>query len=389
MKKTKNKLAFLVLSLSAISLACCDNNAPEEKCPPHNYGEWVVETEATESAEGKRSAECSKCHKKKTETIPALGFERTIIFKNAAGTEISNTKVRSIDKIEKPADPTAPEGMVFYGWANVKNGGQIWNFDDKILGLAAFDAEFEPVFVPANVNPQYLEGELYSEIVNKKDDKGNKVGWKGATYSGGAQGAQLIYKDKGSELGSGCHINSFNYYRDTVSDKDVLGTAPDEKDQKTYDPAGENIGYFVHFNYEKGNTFVWNINSDKAVSDATIFMRISAEYGLLDTTTKLQTLTFSDSEFPLKVNDTKLEYGTIKITNIPPSGNSILPMQDYLVGVNVSLKEGANTITLAVDNDKQILGTVFATAPCFDCLKIYTSATITWEEADPLNLLAK
>ena len=393
MKKSKSKLALMMLTLGALTMAGCGETTGEtggdDEHHKHEWGAYVVETAATELLEGKEVKTCITCGKTSDRSIPALGFERTIVFKDANGTVIDTQKVRSVNKITKPADPTAPEGQVFYGWKNVKNGGQIWDFDDDVLGLAAYDAELVPVFVPANMKAQYLEGELVGDIVRHLNAAGDKeIGWHGATYSGGADGAQLIYVDEDKELGSSCEIDPVKCYRNPTNQEWVVGDAPDGVDQLTFNPKADNMGSFVHFNYTKGNKFVWNITSDKAVTDATIFMRIGAEYGVQDSATNKTTTTFTDAQFPLKVNGTKLDYGTITMTNIPDIGK-FLPMQDYIVGVNVALNEGANEITLEVANDDSIMGTIEATSPCFDCLKIYTSANITWNEADPVGLLRK
>lgn len=52
---------------------CLDQNCQQvQNKARHNYGEWVVEVPATTKDAGNRYAECSDCHYKKTESIPAL-----------------------------------------------------------------------------------------------------------------------------------------------------------------------------------------------------------------------------------------------------------------------------------------------------------------------------
>jgi len=309
MEKSKKTLGLLALALSALALTACPPPPEENKCPPHDYGEWTVKTEATETRDGEKVATCKKCGKEKSEKINRLGFPYTVTFKDAEGNVISSETKRSIEKITKPADPTAPAGKVFYGWKNVKNGGQIWDFDDDILGLVSQDSEFVPVFVPANMNAQYLEAELEPTIIAKP--------MYGATYSGGASGQQMIYIDRDREYNSTCEVGEFKYYSPAGTDQIVVGDAPAGVEQKTMNPKTLNMGAFVHFNYKKGNVLTFNIESSAAVDDVMLFASFSSEYGKEDPTTYDKISTFTDEGFKVSVNGTRLEYDKITMHNIP------------------------------------------------------------------------
>lgn len=378
------------MSLGAISLAGCSNNGegsktpnPDEKvpCKKHTWGDWVRTEEPTEGKDGKEVATCTVCGATKDQKVPALGYLQHVTFKNADGSVLKEEDVRSINKVTKPADPTAPEGQVFYGWKNVKNGGQIWNFDDNTLAKPQADIELVPCFVPANINPQYLEAEL-APVIQANG------GIDGATYSGGAKGKQFIYEDSDKALGSTCEIEPFKYYLDNTTLEPVIATddtAPQGASLTTVDPKGKNSGYFIHFNYKKGNTFTFKINASKAVDDAVIFGRFSAEYGKSNDRGEL-TCSFSQTSYPISVNGNPLQYGTVTMHSIPDIGN-FLPFQDYFLGANVSLKQGENVITMVVDNEDTLNGTIASTAPCVDSIKVYTSAALTWGEADYTNLI--
>ena len=372
MKKRNSLFSLSVLALSALALTGCG----DEKCPPHEYGEWTVKTAATETKDGERVAKCTKCGKEKTEKIDRLGFEYTITFKDADGNVISTEKKRSVQKIEKPADPAAPAGKVFYGWKNVNNGGQIWNFEDDTLALVAQDSEFVPVFVPANMNPQYIEAELEPNILNMS----------GATYSGGAAGQQMVYIDRGHEYGSTCEVGEIKYYKPAGSDNPVIGDAPAGTEQKTLNPKASDMGAFVHFNYKKGNTLTFNVESSAAVDDVMLFASFSSEYGKEDPKTYDKISRFTDEGFKVTVNGTRLEYGTITMHNIPAIGD-FLHFQDFLLGVNVSLNAGPNTITMVVDNEDGYSGTLPSASPCIDSIKLFTTSTITWNEANYVNII--
>ena len=378
MEKSKKTLGLLTLALSALALTACPPKVVPEKCPPHDYGEWTVKTEATETRDGEKVATCKKCGKEKSEKINRLGFPYNVTFKDAEGNVISSETKRSIEKITKPADPTAPAGKVFYGWKNVKNGGQIWDFDDDILGLVSQDSEFVPVFVPANMNAQYLEAELEPTIIAKP--------MYGATYSGGASGQQMIYIDRDREYNSTCEVGEFKYYSPAGTDQIVVGDAPAGVEQKTMNPKSSNMGAFVHFNYKKGNVLTFNIESSAAVDDVMLFASFSSEYGKEDPTTYDKINRFTDEGFKVSVNGTRLEYDKITMHNVPAIGD-FLKFQDFLLGVNVSLNAGSNTITMLVDNEEGYSGTLPSASPCIDSIKLYTSATITWNEANYANIV--
>ena len=249
-----------------------------------------------------------------------------VAFKDASGADIS--PVSYVDRgsaLSKPADPAAPSGQAFYGWMNVKNGGQIWNFDNEYLNQVMDDVEFTPLFVAAGLQSQYFEAEQCRDITEfapqlddegnqKKDDNGNLlwVEMPGATYSGGAKGGQLIQPD---------------FYVDGKSE---------------------------------------------------LFMRLSGEYGLLNEENEL-TYSFTDEMFQVKVNDEALSYGKVALHNL--IDKEFIPFQDYLVSAAVSLKAGENIIQMKVNNHDSLNGTIAATSPCVDCIKLYSSSTLTWPDA--------
>ena len=65
----------------------------------------------------------------------------------------------------------------------------------------------------------------------------------------------------------------------------------------------------------------------------------------------------------------------------------VLPFQDYFLASNVSLNAGNNVITMVVNNENSLNGTIASTAPCVDSLKIYTSANLSWPEATLTNII--
>ena len=121
---------------------------------------------------------------------------------------------------------------------NVKNGGQIWDFEAEDLKGVFEDVELKPLFVDASLKVQSLEAELCPAIT---EDHGGQ-GMEGATYSGGQAGKGLIQEDENSA-------------------------------------AKASNGYFVHFLYVQGNTLTWKLNASAADTNVTLFARFGAEYG--------------------------------------------------------------------------------------------------------------
>lgn len=280
--------------------------------------------------------------------------------------------------IEKPADPVAPEGKIFYGWKNVKNGGQIWDFDTEYLNKVMDDVELEPLFIEEH-QVQLLEPELCPSITEDNDGEGMK----GNTYSGGNQGKGLIYKDVDKQYNV-TTISHVDYYKTSFAPielDDPDAALYDDKVQKSRD---FDYGAFVHFLYVNGSTLTFEVEVSEAATNVPLFGHYSAEYGLTNPRTNEITDTFNDQEFTVKVNGTRLEYGEICIRNVIYM--SYIPFQDYYIG-SVNLNKGKNIIEFKVDNTRILNGTIQSSAPCFDSVKLFTSSTVTMTNAKGTNLI--
>ncbi|MBQ3042494.1 MAG: InlB B-repeat-containing protein, partial [Clostridia bacterium] len=131
-------------------------------------------------------------------------------------------------------------------------------------------------------------------------------------------------------------------------------------------------GHYVGWMYKEGNTLTFNINSDKAVSDAVLVLRLSAEF---------YDMTFSPSNYTVSVNGTALNYNAIEMTNVPIQGsNQYKAFANFTISTTVQLNEGANVVQLVISNADRLgeSGTMYATAPLTDCIYIYTDAQLTW-----------
>lgn len=129
---------------------------------------------------------------------------------------------------------------------------------------------------------------------------------------------------------------------------------------------GASGGYYVSYAYVNGFTLTFEFDSDRAVDDATVVLRISTE--------SQNPMVLSDEQYLVEVNGTAVAYDGINLGPVPSGGKA--PFGDYVTIEGVSLVEGYNTIKLITNNDIGMGGTMYATAPMVDCIKIKTSAVL-------------
>ena len=102
-------------------------------------------------------------------------------------------------------------------------------------------------------------------------------------------------------------------------------------------------------------------------------MRLSGEL--------LETIELTDEEFLVKANGDKLNFDKIVIDEIDTDMSNEVKreFQDFYVTTPVSLVEGENIITLTVNNSKKMVGAIGCTAPLIDCIKVETTAELSWD----------
>ena len=286
----------------------------------------------------------------------------TVTFDGVSDAALATQYVNRGETLNKPADPAAPSGKTFYGWRSKNNGGQIWDFEDDKLKLVMQDLEFEPLFIDSSLQAQALEGELCPNILSMK----------GATYSGGSQGRGMTARDSHSPTNENPLKASGNYIWDENQEAHFATDADDQA--KTF-------GGFVHNMHIEGNFLEWNFTASEAASNVIIAMRLCAEYGLDGQDGEL-VCGINDEKYQVLLNNEPVKYGDLNIHNV--IFNKYFTFQDYVINTNVSLKAGANTLkVIASNHDFTGSGnSLVAQAPVFDCFKLFTSSTITWDEAD-------
>jgi len=164
-------------------------------------------------------------------------------------------------------------------------------------------------------------------------------------------------------------------YSNTLSETELITQAINKETYELLD-AGASNGYFIMGLYVPGIFITFNVVSDRAVTDATLILRISFE---------VQYVELSDDDYLIKVNGVKQNYNALSLVIDETNGIKagvmdyfMLPFTDLIVIEGVSLKEGVNTIDLVTNNEFALAGTAKATAPAIDCIKIIAKADLTW-----------
>ena len=234
-------------------------------------------------------------------------------------------------RISDPGEP-ARDGYFFSGWFSDADFTESYNKLKKYSGDVTFYAKWLKKYTFEAENTQL------TDLDPDEDDTCNVVGQKlGQSYSGNVAGTGLI---------NGCECEASG-------------------------------GKYVTNLYYNGAFIEFVINSDKAVDDAILYLRLSGEF---------TTISLTDKTFLVTVNDEAIAYGSIELvggTTDDLTSAARRTMTNHGMG-NISLKAGENIIRLTVNNsEKQFAtGTMDAAAPMIDCIMIYADADLTMEEFD-------
>src|SRR5690606_28957956 len=127
--------------------------------------------------------------------------------------------------------------------------------------------------------------------------------------------------------------------------------------------------FFLSYLYSYGLFIDFVITSDRA-TQATLILRFSAE--------QRDPFVITDDEYLITLNGTKINYGSITMNGaFAALQQQKLPFEDVM-SISVDLVQGTNTIRLLTNNQVSMGGTMDATAPLIDCIKLDTTAYLTW-----------
>lgn len=244
------------------------------------------------------------------------------------------------DTVTPPeTDPERP-GYTFAGWYTQAYGGSLVDFTD--LHLTAHGTYYahwtaEPV-VTDTFHAEYVD--LTQQV--------NMPG-----YSGANSYTAVIVKDS---KGSGAKVDE-DYRLDGVS-------------------MSAGVGRFVSYQYRYDATLEFKINSDKAVSGATLFANLAMEiFGGITIGPS------GDNKVAIYVNGKAVNYSPISFGGTPGSveQNWVSAFVEYNLG-NVDLVAGENIIRIVVENNSPLGGTMAATSFITDYIRLDThgEAKLSW-----------
>ena len=221
-------------------------------------------------------------------------------------------------RIAKPAEPTR-EGYAFIGWYSDAACTENFNFN---------------AFLNENTNIYAKWNKIHTFEAEYTD----LTGMAGVGWSSSVEGLGLIDRD---------NMNG-----------------------------GASNGFFVGYMYVTGNTLTFNVTAAEATDDCIIALRLTAEGE------EGSVVSLSDEELLVRVNGQKISYAGLYFDDIPDiNGGTRRPFSTHVIA-SVSLQKGNNVITLVVNNEKSMGGTMTATAPMFDCLYLYTNTDVDWTEGE-------
>ena len=241
-----------------------------------------------------------------------------------------------------PAPETDPErpGYTFAGWYTQSYGGSLVDFTN--LHLTAHGTYYAHwTSTPVETDTFHAE---YVDLTQQT----NMPGYSGAN----------------------------SYQNVIVTDSKGSGAKVDTDYRLNGESMSAGIGRFVSYQYRYGATLEFKINSDKAVSGATLYANLAMEiFGGITIGPD------GANKVAFYVNGTAVNYSPINFGGTPGSveQNWVSPFTEYQLG-NVDLVAGENVVRIVVENNTPLGGTMAATSFITDYIRIDThgGATLSW-----------
>ncbi len=245
-------------------------------------------------------------------------------YTNAPAAVVRTVEAGSV--VAKPVDPVNPDSAYsFAGWSSSAKGDPDVTFTKPVSAAVTYYAQWNMSYV------------FEAEDLDLDDFYG--FGFSG----GGPLGTGCIFTDESGDMGAsnGHYVTCLNNY---------------------------------------GTELDFTVASDRAIKGVKLILRLSAE---------IKDISIGDSaaaggdvaRYDILVNDKEVRYGQIDFVGVPPQGSGFnLPFADY--EVTIDLKAGENHIRLVSNNQIGQGGTMNATAPMVDCLKITTYAGLNFTKKE-------
>ena len=152
--------------------------------------------------------------------------------------------------------------------------------------------------------------------------------------------------------------------------------------------AGASNDYYVSYLFRRGSYLEFHITAAEDISGAALVLRGGVDlYDMFFKTGKnaAGVETGDKDGFGIYVNGKRysFEHDLVGAIAPPPDGEGYVKkrkFEDYLISMDISLKKGENIIKLVTENDRMFYGTMAASAPMVDCLKLYTNSNVSWTD---------
>lgn len=271
----------------------------------------------------------------------------TITFNENYGEQPTTTTANVPDgeSLSRPTNPTRAnvtekghqaQNFQFKGWYKDKEGNEPFDFSSAVTADLTLYAGWTGQYI--------FEAEHVSFI-----DETTGMPIQGMGASGGSEGANMVDSPAPGTEG----INASN-------------------------------GYYVTYLFAPFLTLTFNIDSDRPVNDAKLTFRITCEsvpYALSPTEQDGETENGTRiSNYMITCNDSPIDYPLIEISDVTghEATSGKRPFSDHVLTTSLNLQRGQNKFKFISSNNHGMGGTMAATAPVIDCIKIDTKAELSW-----------
>lgn len=332
----------------------------------------------------------------------------TVTFNVNGGSAVAEQKVEEGGLVTKPADPTK-EGSVFSGWCKDEGLETPFDFENETVSAAitiyaSWADAADTSTAKFHINYEGAVNELFATKVfgnNSRIPSPGSPERSGYYFAGWyTQDGTVTFSDMKKYTGNQDFYAKWQKIYIFEAEKTQLTGLTDDYELGLATEAGAKLGHnfsgdahgamliksdaaassgkYISGLYYRSAYLQFEIESDKAVEDATLRLVLSCEYA---------DISLTSTTYRVSVNGTNLKFSDIKLGNGASVSTDPGPRGGFkeIYIANISLKQGANVIRLTVNNQQTPAGeagTVDAASPCVDCIKIYTDATLTMTEYD-------
>lgn len=326
-------------------------------------------------------------------TVMLQGFKLTYDLNYNGAPEAKSDNVVKNTAAKKPTDPTRT-GYTFYNWYNDAACTYPYDFSQPVTAdktiYASWKEDSATYFeVTYDLNYYGNNPATFTQIV-KSGEKAKALaitpsraeytfnGWfkdEEATTAFDAASETISEKTTiyagWTKTKTGSSVYTFEAEQTSLKGKVGPGfSGSATEDGMIVSNSTASGGKCVSFLYKYGLTLEFHIASDVKVTDAKITVSVAAE---------MDGIAFTSTDYQVLLNGTPLSFEKVSLQNNSTFTNAI-----EISGV--TLEEGANTIVLKTNNRTSLGGTYAGIAPMVDCIKIETTAVLTWDAVKGLPM---